>query len=390
MRNNIVLAYILAFCSKTWFWLGVWIFYYLKFTNYAGIGVAETVLIVTFTVSEIPTGALADLLGKKITLALSFLLQAVGYLMMATAGSFPVLLLSIFVMCVGGTFYSGTLEALVFDSLKQVGKEGDYDKKISNVNTIQLLAPAICGAVGGFMYTVSNGLPFVATAVFCLVGLLATGFLTEPKIDSEKFSWTNFTKQTRYGLLELFKNSAVKWQTVLLLSVGFFVVINSEMLNSFLGVELGFDAKQLGVLWSIIFLVSAGASQFTPVLYRKFGGRVSIAITGAVIGITLLASPLLGMMLGAAVLMVRSAFEGIFGNLASIIVNNNTQSKYRATTISTFHMIKNIPYVLLAFLIGSISDRISAMNMAVILGGILLGLIGLGLKFGNRGFDRLS
>jgi len=67
MKNNILIAYILAFAKNTWFWLGIWIFYYLRFTNYAGIGLIETVLTVTTTLSEIPTGAVADLLGKKKT-----------------------------------------------------------------------------------------------------------------------------------------------------------------------------------------------------------------------------------------------------------------------------------------------------------------------------------
>ena len=65
MNRNITISYFLAFAKNTWFWLGIWIFYYLQFTNYAGIGIIETVLIVTATLTEIPTGAVADIFGKK-------------------------------------------------------------------------------------------------------------------------------------------------------------------------------------------------------------------------------------------------------------------------------------------------------------------------------------
>jgi MFS family permease len=85
VKNNITIAYVLTFAKNTWFWLGIWIFYYLRFTNYAGIGLIETVLIVTTTLTEIPTGAVADLLGKKKTLVIAFLLEAVGAYMMAFA-----------------------------------------------------------------------------------------------------------------------------------------------------------------------------------------------------------------------------------------------------------------------------------------------------------------
>src|SRR3989344_1850334 len=121
--RNIRIAYLLAAMKNSWFWLGIWIFYYLRFTNYAGIGLIETILIVTLTLMEIPTGAIADLLGKKKTLILAFLFELIGGLMMAIAPNFSVLAGSVFVMCVGGALYSGTLEALVYDSLKQEGNQ---------------------------------------------------------------------------------------------------------------------------------------------------------------------------------------------------------------------------------------------------------------------------
>src|SRR3989344_5022524 len=100
-RKNILLSYILAFSKNTWFWLGIWIFYYLRFTNYAGIGIIETVLIISITLAEIPTGAVADLFGKKKTLILAFLLEAIGAFIMATAVNLEMLVFSVFVMCLG-------------------------------------------------------------------------------------------------------------------------------------------------------------------------------------------------------------------------------------------------------------------------------------------------
>jgi len=369
-RKNILLSYILAFSKTTWFWLGIWIFYYLRFTNYAGIGISETVLIVTMTLAEIPTGAVADLMGKKKTLILAFFLETVGALMMATAPNFQILVLSVFVMCVGGAFYSGTIDALVFDSLKEEGKEDSYDKKISNINTISLIAPAICGIIGGFMYKVSPSLPFYANAAGYFMGLIASFFLIEPHIDTEKFSFTNFLKQSGQGLRELFKNSDIKKQTKLLLSIGFFVVISSEMIDSFLGFEFGFNEVQLGILWSGIFVVSALASQLTPSVKKTLKGNQPIIAVGIFMAITFAVSPVAGLIIGGMSLALRSSLQAIFGNLASITINNNTESKFRATTLSTFNMIKNVPYVLTAYFIGSLSDKLSAKTISLYLGVI--------------------
>jgi len=371
INRNIPLSYVLAFSKTTWFWLGIWIFYYLRYTNYAGIGIIETVLIVTLTLAEIPTGAVADLIGKKKTLIIAFLLETIGSFMMATAPNFQILLLSVFVMCVGGAFYSGTIDALVFDTLKQNGKEDEYGKKISNINSIQLFAPALCGVLGGFMYKISPNLPFFANTAGYFLGLITALFLIEPSIDTEKFSFKNFIFQTKQGVRELFKNYEIKKQTILLLTIGFVVVIASEMLDSFLAVEYGFKAEQLGILWSGIFLISAFASQLTPLIKKIFKRNIAIVFVGIFIAITFLISPILGLILGGLSLILRVSFEGIFENLASITINNNTESKYRATTISTFNMIKNVPYLLSAYFIGSLSDKFSAKNTALVIGIVL-------------------
>lgn len=371
-RKNLLISYILAFSKNSWFWMGIWIFYYLRFTDYAGIGILETILIVTTTLAEIPTGAVADLLGKKKTLILSFFLETIGGLMMALAPNFQVLALSVFVMCVGGAFYSGTIDALVFDSLKEECKEDLYDKKISNISTVSLISPAVCCIFGGFMYKVNPSLPFYANSAGYFLGLIAAFFLTEPHIDTEIFSLQNFLNQSGRGFKELFKSIDIKKQTILLLSVGFFVVISSEMLDSFLGVEFGFNEIQLGILWSVMYILSAFASQLTPIIKKVFKGYRSIIFTGILMSITLCISPMIGMTIGGLSLALRLSLQGLFWNLTSITINNNTQSQLRATTLSTFNMINNIPYVLTAFFIGSLADRFSAKNMALYLGIILI------------------
>lgn len=372
MKRNIFLSYFLAVAKNSWFWLGIWVLYYLRFTNYAGIGLMEMVLITTMTLSEIPTGAIADLLGKKYALSLSFFIQTIGMFIFAFAPNFSILLLSLFILGIGGTFYSGTIDALIYDSLKENGEELKYHKIISNINSISIITPAICSIIGGFMYRQNPSLPYFSSAVGYFFGLMATLFLIEPKIDTIRFSLKNFFIQTKLGIRELLKTSDIQKQTLILLSIGFVVVIADEMLNGFLGVEYGFSEKQLGFLWAAIGIVAALASQLTPSFRKIFKSNLSIFVVGILLSLSLLASPLIGLFAGGFLLMFRSSLQAIFGNLASITINQNTESKFRATTLSTFNMIKNIPYVFSAFFLGKLADTYSARTIALYLGLILL------------------
>ena len=280
MSRNILLTYFLTFFKNTWFWLGIWVFYYLRLTDYAGIGLIETTLIVTYTLFEIPTGAIADLFGKKLTVLLAFFLEAFGGYIMATATGLNSLVIAVFIMCVGGALYSGTIDALIYDTLKQDNKEDLYGKIIANITSIGLLAPAICSILGGYLYLINPTYPFWANFAGYVLGFILSMFLIEPKIDSIKFSLKNYLRQTKEGFSQLTRNTSIKWQVILLITIAGILTISSEMLDSFLGIEFGFKETQMGIVWAIIFVLSSLASQISPKLKNLFKNFNPIYVVG--------------------------------------------------------------------------------------------------------------
>lgn len=66
-------------------------------------------------VSEIPTGVLADLIGRRASVAISFVLRAVGYSALFFSGSVYVAAAGVLLSALGGTFASGALEAWAVD-----------------------------------------------------------------------------------------------------------------------------------------------------------------------------------------------------------------------------------------------------------------------------------
>lgn len=375
MERNIKIAYVLTVLKNSWFWLGIWVFYYLLFTNYAGIGIIESGLIIGMTIGEIPSGAIADLLGKKKTLLISFALMGIGLAGIGFSPNFFWLAVFVFLSGIGGSFYSGTFEALIYDSLKEIKKESLYSKVISNIGSLQLITTAIAGIIGGFLYSYSPRYPFFLHGLFYFIGFILCLLLLEPAIDTEKFSLKNFFIQTKQGFRELNKNSEVLRQTLLLLSFGGIIVIADEMLNGFLGVEFGFNEQMAGILWAVIYFLSSLISQITPRLIKYFKENRSLILLGILLGFSFVASPYLGLIMGGFSLLFRSSLQVLFNNFSSIVINKNTEAKYRATTLSTFTMLKNLPYVLSAFFIGSLADIYSAKIISFWLGIILFGFL---------------
>jgi len=158
-------------------------------------------------------------------------------------------------------------------------------------------------------------------------------------------------------------------------------------MEAFLLVEFGFKPQGLGIIYSIIFILSAFSVQLTPWFKQKFGLRSGLVILGLVLATSLMVSPVVGLTLGGLTVLLRYNVAPIFNNLASIMINQRTESKYRATTISTFNMIKNLPYVLSAVFIGQLMDIMSARIFALYFGLALLAAT-LGVKLIHGSHDR--
>ena len=106
---------------------GVWVVFLLaRGFSLAQVGIAEGVFHVVSFLCEVPSGMLADLVGRKRTLALSGLFGTLSALAMAFSQDFFGVCLSMAFQALMYNLCSGTQEALTYDSLKAVGQEGSY------------------------------------------------------------------------------------------------------------------------------------------------------------------------------------------------------------------------------------------------------------------------
>lgn len=214
-------------------------------------------------------------------------------------------------------------------------------------------------------------MPFLGHTPSCVFGFIASFLLIEPSVDTIKFSFKNYLIQTKQGFNQLFQKEGRNYVIKLLL-LGGFIVILDEMMEAFLLIEFGFKAQWLGIFYSAVFLFSAFSSQFTPWLKSKFTSSFLLTLTGLIIATSLIISPAAGLIIGGLTVSMRYILAPIFNNLALSQINDTTLSQYRATTISTFNMLKNLPYVLSAFFIGRLMDIISARMFAMYFGLVLI------------------
>ena len=125
---------------------------------------------------EVPTGVVADTLGRRVSFLLSVTVLAAStglYVGLAQVGSGVIAFsLASIVMALGFTFYSGAMEAWLVDALKATGYQGLLDRVFARGQQVTGAAMLVGTVGGGLLGQIDLSIPYLVRS-----GLLVAVFL---------------------------------------------------------------------------------------------------------------------------------------------------------------------------------------------------------------------
>lgn len=386
LKNNIRLAYVLSFMSELYFPISVWIFYYLRFLDFKQIGILTAVKLISSNLFEVPTGVFADTVGRKKSIVISFFLYSLVMFGFANISVFWMFIALDILKALSNAFFSGSLEALVYDSLKENHQESRYDKVIANMESVAWVGLFLSAIIGGYLYYYWFRSPYLIQGVlYFIAGFVALG-LVEPKIDSQKYKLHEALKFNFVGFKELFANAKISQLSIIFITLGAAYFIASEMLGISQAREYGMDSRGVGFLFGAGYIISAIASQFYPKLRKKFGAKKLLLVTAGILLISFLLAKWVGVIIGSLLIIGRISSSTTFRNTQSSLINGLISSKSRATTLSTLVLLSKLPLALMAYFVGDYIDKNSPNSLAWILGlAMLLILVVQSIVFRKQG-----
>ena len=129
------------------------------------ISLIESIVIGSIFVMEVPTGILADRLGRKWSIAASTFLLMCAEFIFVFARSFEWYIVIALLTGAGFAFASGAVEALVYDSLPPDGREEAMKRAMGKLNSYSQIAFVIAPLIGGVIIgdaSVDNFIPAIA------------------------------------------------------------------------------------------------------------------------------------------------------------------------------------------------------------------------------------
>ena len=375
LKNNIKLDYISCFVKNLNMQGAIWVLY-LAYCglNLAEIGLVEGIYHATSILCEIPSGAAADLLGRRRCMILSRICFAVSCVIMLFANGFFMFALSFIIQAVGNNLNSGSEEALVYDSMKAIGEEERYISVYGKLNVILEVAQQIATVAGGVLAEYSFRWCYIASCVIAVLALVPVLLMTEAPFEREneaipvgKLVATHFKKS-----FEILKTDVRILKIIAFYSVVFsgytLLYFYSQQYYS----QMGYNKIQISLIMLIAGVASCAGALFSDKLFRKLGDKLEV------IAAFLIVFAFVCDGFGSVAVSVVAFAAAGFGNavlypVQSEALNALIPSEQRATLISVDSMCFSIAMIILFPLAGAMADA-WGLGMIFVVIGLLLGI----------------
>lgn len=182
-----------------------------------------TVLEASVFLFEVPTGVIADVYSRRLSIIIGTALMGLGFIL---EGLFPVfvsVLLAQAIWGIGWTFISGARAAWLTDEVgvERAGKLFLLDRQILQVGNLAgiLLAVPLARSSLQLPYFIGGSL-FLLRAVILILFMPETNFHVLPK--EERQGWKDLYKTTRDGFLLVRRRKVLIWYALIALFVGLY------------------------------------------------------------------------------------------------------------------------------------------------------------------------
>ena len=402
--RNIPVYYLFYGVSGFLIWMPIWVIYLQEFRGMSltQIGSIEAIFWITVVIAEVPTGAVADRWGRRVSLVLGGAMFCVGSVVFAFSSTYVVLLVAYLTIAVAMTMYSGAGHALVYDTLRQLGRTEEYEKHIGRSEAMafgsMLVATLLGGplvALIGYSETILVGAVFMGAA-----GAVAL-FLREPprseaaisgKPTSRQVSRNSVAAEPRRSVLgNMLGGVRVVWGSKLLLWYILFatllsgvIMISTDFLIQPLVVHHGVDPAsgvETGLAYSGILMSPVAGmvvgSLLAAWIAKRFGERRSLVIPLMAGALIFLAPTLWDSLWVVVAIGVLAAVRGMIRPIATGYINRRIPSDQRATVLSMFELSTALVVAIVLPQAGAVADAVGFQASFGLLLAVLIGAGGL-------------
>ena len=377
LRRDIRLLIAARFAHSSIFIIPVLVPYYQHQIglSFQELLIGEAAFAATIVLMEVPSGWLADTLGRKRCLVLGFLLNAFCYLILWQASGFWGAVGAQAAIGVGISLISGADVALFYDRLAAAGQTSEFRRLEGLRHGLSQFGIALASVAGGLLYAWRPDLPILATVVAELTACAATLAVYEPPRSNgprPRNPLTDIILTARKS----FRERPELPYLYLFAAATFGATINGFWSQQPYYQLLEIPVAQFGLLAAIGFTASGLGGTFGHHLEKFWPRRYVVLILVALLPPAYWLSALWPGWHGVVLLMIGGTIWGITGPLIQEMTNSRVGTERRATMLSLQSFGVRLTFIPISVVAGWLSEDhdIAAALLFLPLPVLLIGL----------------
>jgi MFS family permease len=370
------------------------ILFYLSIgLNFLQIGVLVSFQNICVNLMEIPSGALADIYGRKSSMIVSLVSYIFAFAIFAFSHSYPPLFAAVFFYSIGEAFRTGTHKAMIFDWLRQNNRMSEKTRVYGFTRSWSKYGSAVSVIISTIIIIFSNSYRWIF--IFSIIPYIAgvwniacyPAYLDNKQ--EQKMNIRNIFLHTFGSIKKTFAD--IRIRKLVIQSMGFegvFEVVKDYLqpvlkaqalvlAAMFLLPEKESTAVVVGIVYFILHIVSAEASRKAHVFQGKFKSEQSAIIVMIFTGFALA-------FISSAGIYLKFYIMAIFAYIVYYIIQNFwrpilvaqyddlAESTEQATILSIESQTKTVGITILAPAAGYLADNYGIESSLMIMAAILL------------------
>ncbi|WP_437280397.1 MFS transporter [Sorangium sp. So ce375] len=304
---------------------------------------------------EFPSGYVADRLGHRRALVIASFCVLLGWILYALARGLSSVLLAELVLGVGFSLVSGADSALLFDSLREQGREHEFARWYGRMRSIAQIASGGGALAAGFLYARWSRLPFaMEAAAWVLAAGIALRFgetrRAEPKVEDHLGRMRAIVRDALFERAD--------FRAVLLLGV---VLALASYLPTWLialyATEAGVPVAWIGPMWAVASFTTALGSMLSEGAGRRLGMTGTLLACVALVAAGYVGLALSRHVLGVAFYFLLTLVRGLHMPLLHHEEQRLAPDGDRASCVSLRSFLFRFAFVLLGPVVGIGVDR---------------------------------
>ncbi|MCK8060934.1 MULTISPECIES: MFS transporter [unclassified Fusibacter] len=371
-----------------------------------GISITQTVYLefiyaAVVMLLEVPSGVWADRFSRSKLVVFSATLNLINAVIMVYAFGFGAFAFAIALSGVYGALSSGSVNALIYDSLKELKTTERFEKVIGRIKAIRYASGLIAALVGSALAHYSGLVtPYRLSVVSCVISMILAMFLLEPKrsdnVQEEQVSLKT-GQILGLSLTTLRSNPFLKQVLVSGALVGSVMIYFDEFWQNYfelVGVKTLYFGLISGVMSAGVILASLTVGKLAALL-RKYPEH-KLAFYRLTVVAMMVCFMLAGRFKSTWVLLAIAAAAGVAAVNEALVMgdlHHHTESDARATMESIYSMLHRGFSILVGLFFAYLSDKVDVMKgftgiaYLLVAGWLILVIL---QRFGTRGMKRVE